>query len=101
VLPDIIFQFINPLPPSDAVRKQKNLLLEDLFNTLMLQFKKYHSSENLKFANFDIFQSLKFGILLEKILPTYLKLNFTQITPGFKGLMRITDVLPLCICNLS
>jgi len=46
----------------------------------VLQFKKYQFSENLKLANFDIFQSLKFGILVEKILPTYLKLNFTPNT---------------------
>jgi len=41
------------------------------------QFEKYHPSGNLKFIDLGIFQSLKFGILIEKILPISLKLNFT------------------------
>jgi len=31
---------INPLPPSDAVRKQKNIL-ENFLSLVLLQFKKY------------------------------------------------------------
>jgi len=38
-----------PLPPSDAVRKQKNINLEDLFSSVLWRFKKYHPSGNLKF----------------------------------------------------
>jgi len=54
------------VPPSDAVRKHKKNILEDLFSSLLLQLKKYHPSENLKFNNLGVFQSLKFRILLEK-----------------------------------
>ena len=32
----------------------------------MSQFKKYHPSENVKFNNLDIFQSLKLRILMRK-----------------------------------
>jgi len=44
----------------------------------LLQFKKYRPSGNLKFNNVGIFQGVKFRILMEKILPISLKLNFTQ-----------------------
>jgi len=60
---------INPLPPSDAVRKQKKNIVEDLFSSALLQLKKYHPSENLKFHYLGIFQSLKLRILAGKILP--------------------------------
>ena len=36
----------NPLPPSDAVRKQKN---KRISSSVMSQIKKYHPSGNLKF----------------------------------------------------
>jgi len=32
--------FFNPPPPSDAVQKQKKSILEDLFSSVLLQFKK-------------------------------------------------------------
>ena len=48
---------INPLPPSDAVRKQEKNILEDLFTVHYCQFKKYHPSEDLKFNYLGIFQS--------------------------------------------
>jgi len=35
----------------------ETFILEDLFNSVLLQFKKYHSSGNLKFNNLGIFQS--------------------------------------------
>jgi len=54
----------NPLPPSDAVRKKN--ILEDLFSSVLPQFKKYHSSGNLNINNLGIFQSLKFRNLMEK-----------------------------------
>jgi len=41
--------FVNPLPPSNTVRKQKKIILEDLFSSVLSQLKKYHSSGNLKF----------------------------------------------------
>jgi len=49
----------NPPPPSDAVRKQKKIILEDLFSSVLSQFKKYHPSGNLIFKNFGIFEKLK------------------------------------------
>jgi len=60
------FWKINPLPPSDAFRKQKKNVLEDLFSSLLSQFKKYHPSGNLKYNNLGIFQRLKLRILVEK-----------------------------------
>jgi len=50
------------------------------------QFKKYHTSGNLKFNNLGIFQSLKLRTLMGKILPIYPKLNFTPNTLGGYGL---------------
>jgi len=49
---------IHPLPPSDAVRKQKKNIPEDLSTSVLSQFKKYHPSRNL-FNNLGIFKSLK------------------------------------------
>jgi len=75
----------NPLPPSDAGRKQKSIL-EDLLSSILTQFKKYHPSENRKFNNLGIFRSFKIRISMEKILPISLKLNFTPNTLGCYGL---------------
>jgi len=75
---------INLLPPSDAVRKQQ-FIFEDLFKALS-QFKKYYPPGNLKFNNSGIFHSLKLRILVEKIFPISLKLNFT---PKFFGLLWV------------
>jgi len=47
---------VNPLPPSDAVQKQKNFSW-DLFSSVFSQFIKYHTSGNLKFNYLGIFQS--------------------------------------------
>jgi len=60
------FHAIDPLPPSDAVRQQKEIILEDLFSSVFSQFKKYPPFGNLKFNCLGIFQSLKLRILLEK-----------------------------------
>jgi len=68
---------INPLPPSNAVRKQKKTILEVLFSSVLLHLKKYHLSDNMKFDNLGIFQSLKLRNLMGKILQISLKLNFT------------------------
>jgi len=61
-------------------------ILEDLFSSVLSQFKKYHPSRKLKFNNLGIFQSLKLRILAEKILPISLELNFTLNTLGCYGL---------------
>jgi len=65
---------------------RKNIL-EDLFRSVLSLFEKYHPSGNLKFINLGIFQSLKMRILMEKILPISLKLNFTPNTLGCYGLI--------------
>jgi len=53
-------------PPSDAVRKRRKNIIEDLFSSVFSQFKKYPPSGNLKFNNSGIFQSFKFRILIKK-----------------------------------
>jgi len=60
----------------------EKFIVEDLYSSALLQFKKYHPSGNLKFNNLGISQSLKLRILAEIILPIYLKLNFTTNTSG-------------------
>jgi len=64
---------------------RKNIL-EYLLSPVLSQFKKYHPSGNLEFHNFSIFQSLKFRVSMEKILPISLKLNFTPNALGCYGL---------------
>ena len=61
-------------------------ILEDLFSSVLSQFKKYHPSGNLEFIYLDIFPSLKLRILMEKIFSISLKLNFTPNTSGCYGL---------------
>jgi len=76
----IYWEEINQLPPSNAVRKQKKNISEDLSSSVLSQFKKYHPCGNLKFNCFCIFQSLKLSrILMETILPISLKLISLQI----------------------
>jgi len=69
----------------------EKFILEDLFSSVLSQFKKYHPSENLKFNNLGIFQSLKLHILAEKIPPISLKLIFTLNTFGCYGLTEPSD----------
>jgi len=73
----------NPLPPSDAVRQQKEIILEDLFSSVLSPFRKYPPSRNLKFNYLGIFQSLKLRILMKKILSISLKPNFAPNTSGY------------------
>jgi len=54
------------------------------------KFKKYHPSGNLKLNYLRIFQSLKFRILMEKILSISLKLNFNSNTLECHGLKSST-----------
>jgi len=77
---------INPLPPSNAVQKQKKNILEDLFSLVSSKFKKYHPPGNLKFNFLGIFQSLRLRISMEKIFLISLRLNFTPNTSGCYGL---------------
>jgi len=73
-------------------------ILEYLFNSVLSSLKEYHLSENLKFSNLGILQSLKLRIMphisffeinyvvqslvtrCRHMLPIYLKLNFTPNT---------------------
>jgi len=75
----------NPLPPSDAVRKQR-IILQDLFSSVLSHCKKYHPSGNMKINYLGIFQSWKLRILMEQFLLISLKLNFTPKTSGCYGL---------------
>jgi len=77
----VVLFLLNPLPPSDAVRKQKNIL-EDLSSSLSSQFKKYHPSGNLTSNNLGIFQRLKFRISMEIVLSISFELKFTPNTSG-------------------
>jgi len=74
-----------PQPPGDAVRKQKKYILENLFSSVLSNFKKYHPSGNLELNNLGIFQSLKLRNFIGKILRISLKL-FTPNTLGCYGL---------------
>jgi len=73
--------YFNPLPPSDAGRKQKKNILDDIFSIVTFE-KKYHPSRNLKFHYIGIFQSLKLRVKIEKIHSISPKLNFTPKTLG-------------------
>jgi len=52
----------------------------------MMQFKKYHTFENLEFNYLGIFQKLKIAHFYGKILSISLRLNFTPNTLGCYGL---------------
>jgi len=62
---------------------RKNIL-EDLFSSVLVQFKKYHPPPlgNLKFNYLGIFQTLKLRNSIEEILSIPLKRNFTPNTLG-------------------
>jgi len=86
--------FFHPSTPSVAVRKQKIFILDDLFHSVLSKLKKYHPSGNLKFNNLGIFPSLKLRILMGKIPPIPLKLNFTPNDLGYYGLnTELTGVI--------
>jgi len=63
----------------------EKIILEDLFSSVLSQFKKYYPSGNLRFSNLGIFQSLKLRIFMKKFLPVSLKLNFTPNTLAVTG----------------
>jgi len=70
------------LPHSDAFRKQRKNILQDLFSLVLSQFKKYHYSGNLKFYYLGIFQNLKLRTLMEKVPSISLERNLTSNTLG-------------------
>jgi len=73
------------LLPSDAVRKQKNIL-EDLFSSVLSKSKKYQPPGNLKFNYLGISETLNVRISMEKIISISLKL-FAPNTLGCHGLV--------------
>jgi len=71
--------------PAMPFGNRKNIQ-EDLFSSVVSQFKNYHPPGNLKFNYIGIFQSSKLRISMRKILLISLKLDFTPNTLGYKGL---------------
>jgi len=69
-------------------------MLDDLFSSVLSQFKKYHPSGNMKFNNFDVFQSLKLRNLMGEILRISLMPNFTPNTLGCYGSKTNNFTLP-------
>ena len=69
--------------------------IEELFTSILLQFKKYHPSGNLKFNNLGTIQSLQFRNLMEKILPISFNLNLSPNTLGCYGLIDFVITLYL------
>jgi len=61
--------------------------IEDFFSLVLLQFKKYHPSGNLKLNYLGIFQSLKLRHIIGKVLSISLKLNLASNTLGCYGLI--------------
>jgi len=76
---------------------RKKNILENLFSSVLSQLKKYHPSGNVKFNNSSIFQNVKLRILMEKILPISLELNFTTNTLGCDGFNKQINRL---LCQL-
>jgi len=68
----------------------ENNILEDLLSLVLSQFRKYLPSGILKLKKLGIIQSLKFSILVEKILPISSKLNFT---PNSWGCYRLSCIV--------
>jgi len=76
---------LQPLPPNDAVRKQKKIF-QRIFIAHYCPNLKNKPSEHLKFNNLGVFQSLKLHSLMGKILKISLDLNFFLNTMGCYGL---------------
>jgi len=85
----ISFDLTEPTTAQQCRSETEKNIFEDLFSAVLSQFKKYHTSGNLKFYNLGIFQSLKLRILMEKILKISLKPNFIQNTLGGYGLTKL------------
>jgi len=83
---------INPLTPSDAVRKPKNLLSRIILKRFWQNLKKYNPSGKRKFNNLGISQSLERN-LIEKKTFEFLNLNSNPNTLGGYGLSRDDEQL--------
>jgi len=69
-------------------------ILEDVFSSVLSQFKKYHPPENQKFNYLGFSKSLKLRILMGVTLPLSLKLNFTPNNLGCYGLIEAQGTQP-------
>jgi len=66
--------------PAMPLGNSKIYFRGSFYGSILLHFKKYHPSGNLKFNNLGIFQSLKLHNLMGKIFLISFKLNFTPNT---------------------
>jgi len=80
------FRFLTHYRPTMPFGNRKIYFRGDLFSSALSQFEKYHPSGNMYFHNLGIFQSFKLCILVGKVLPISLKLNFISNTLGCYGL---------------
>jgi len=80
--------------PAMPFGNKKNIL-EDLFSSVLSQFKKYHPPGSLKFNYLVIFQSLKLRVFMEKLLLIPLKLNLTPNTLGCYGFNRSLQMIKI------
>jgi len=76
-----------------------NNILEDLFSSVLSEFKNYHPYGNLEFHNLNILQNLELRTFMEKVLPISLKLKFTPNTLGCYGLMDTNSELVIALNN--
>jgi len=60
--------FLTHYRPAMPFGKRKKNILEDLFSSVLSQFKRYHPFRNLKCIHSGIFQSLKYTFM-EKSFP--------------------------------
>jgi len=75
----------------------EKFILEDLFSSVLSEFKKYHPSGNLKFNYVGILLKLEIAYFNGKILSISLKLNFTPNTLGSYGLSEFSLNLRLSL----
>jgi len=74
--------WFNPLPPSDAVRQQKNIFYRLFSVQYCHNLKRYRPHENLKLKFFGIIRSLKLRSIMGKIILISPKLDFTLNSLG-------------------
>jgi len=75
-------------------------VLEDLFRSVLSQFKKYHPSGNLKFNNLGIFKSLKLRILTGKNPFNFSEAKFHSKYFGLLWVKDIVEPRRLSLCHV-
>jgi len=78
--------YINPLPPSVAVRKQKKKYFRGYFQFSIITIKKISPPWKPEIQSFRQFPKLKIAYFNGKIVSISLKLNFSPNTLGCYGL---------------